>query len=264
MEIHDLGDGAPSVAVIGLVHGDEPCGETAIREVLTDSPDVVQPVRFIIANEAARDAGKRYLDHDLNRVFTQSSPTAASHEKQLAADILDAIEDCDLVLSLHSTQSTADVFALFSDLTRTGRAVCRDLPISVAVDCSAINQGALAHRQNVIDVECGRQQTDDAAANATRLIYAFLESAGVLPTGEAIDAANVGVFRPTASVPKPDGGARFIAENFQRVEAGEPYAVTDDGVLLRAEQAFYPVLMSTAGYADIIGYKADYKGLLLG
>ena len=45
----------------------------------------------------------------------------------------------------------------------------------------------------------------------------------------------------------------------RQVAAGEVFA-TKNGVDRRAEHDFYPVLMSTHGYADRIGFKARHPG----
>ena len=67
MDVYELGEGEPEVAVVGAIHGDEPCGARAIRRLLDADPEFERPVRLIVANEAALDAGVRYLDADLNR-----------------------------------------------------------------------------------------------------------------------------------------------------------------------------------------------------
>ena len=57
----------------------------------------------------------------------------------------------------------------------------------------------------------------------------------------------------------PGRGFTFVAENFRRVETGEVFA-EKDGTVRWAETDFYPVLMSTHGYDDRIGFKARRAG----
>ena len=40
MRVETLGEGEPEVAVVGAIHGDEPCGATAVEAVLETDPDV--------------------------------------------------------------------------------------------------------------------------------------------------------------------------------------------------------------------------------
>ncbi|MFW5917519.1 MAG: succinylglutamate desuccinylase, partial [Halorubrum sp.] len=93
MDVYELGEGEPEVAVVGAIHGDEPCGARAVRRLLDADPDVERAVRLIVANEAALDAGVRYLDTDLNRAFPGDLGSDA-HEDRLAVDLLDAVEGC--------------------------------------------------------------------------------------------------------------------------------------------------------------------------
>ena len=59
MRIYELGEGTPEVAVVGGIHGDEPCGPLAIRRLLAAEPAVERPLKLIIANEPALEAGQR-------------------------------------------------------------------------------------------------------------------------------------------------------------------------------------------------------------
>ncbi|MFB6293250.1 MAG: succinylglutamate desuccinylase/aspartoacylase family protein, partial [Halonotius sp.] len=93
MKVYELGDGDPEVAVVGGIHGDEPCGPLAIKRLLAEEPTVDRPVKLIVANEEALEAGERYLDADLNRVFPGDA-SADSHEHALAAAIAREVEGC--------------------------------------------------------------------------------------------------------------------------------------------------------------------------
>src|SRR6056297_4367545 len=114
MDVYELGEGEPEVAVVGAIHGDEPCGADAVRRLLDSGLDVERPVRLIVANEAALDAGERYLDADLNRAFP-GNPDAEAHEVRLAAELVDALEGC-TTFAIHSTQSYAEPFAVIDSM----------------------------------------------------------------------------------------------------------------------------------------------------
>ena len=254
VQVIDIGDGDPRVAVVGGIHGDEPCGPAAIRQVLAGELDVDQPVRFIIANEKAADQDVRYVDCDLNRAFP-GNPESDAHEERLAARLLDRVGDCEYVLSLHSTRSTAEPFAL-AELNPDEDIldVVRQLPVTKLVECEA-GRGTLVEYGNAVDVECGRQGSDSAVDNAVEVVQAFLRATGVVSMGDSEVTSPVERFRLDAPIPKP-GEVEVVAENFERVDAGEVYARSPDGDL-RAGEAFYPVLMSADGYADILGYRAE-------
>src|SRR6056297_3088905 len=115
MRVERLGEGEPTIAVVGSIHGDEPCGRDGIEAVLSDPPAMSQPVKFIVVNEEALAAGERYLELDLNRVFPGDSDSDV-YEERLAAALTEELRDC-TVLSLHSTQSYDGMFALVDEVT---------------------------------------------------------------------------------------------------------------------------------------------------
>ncbi|ELZ40919.1 succinylglutamate desuccinylase/aspartoacylase [Halorubrum saccharovorum DSM 1137] len=266
MDVHDLGEGEPEVAVVGAIHGDEPCGARAVRRLLDADLDLERPVRLIVANEAALDAGVRYLDADLNRAFP-GDPDAEAHEERLAAELLDALDGCS-TLAIHSTQSYAEPFAVVDSMDEVARAVAPHLPVDAVIQTDAFTEGRLIEHPHTLEVEAGLQGSDAAADNAYWLARAFLAATGVItaPGAESVvDAGgreDVEVFRLRDRIPKPDADVyEVFARNFERVEAGEAFAAADDEQL-RADDPFYPVLLSPYGYRDQFGYVADRVGTI--
>ena len=264
MKVHELGEGDPEVAVVGAIHGDEPCGPLAIKRLLAEEPSVDRPVKLIIANEEALEAGERYLDADLNRVFPGEAG-ADSHEHALAADVARAVEGC-TTLALHSTQSYEDPIGAVRSVDEVAKELCPQLPVSVVVETDANTDGRLIQYPRTVEVECGLQGTDEAAENGYELLRAFLAATGVLPLGEETlrlpvpDPDDVPVFRIRRPIPKPEGTEYEVyVDNFEIVTAGTAFAAVD-GEAVYAEEDFYPVLLSPYGYADIFGYISEQIG----
>ncbi|WP_372909925.1 succinylglutamate desuccinylase/aspartoacylase family protein [Salinigranum sp.] len=270
MRINELGEGTPEVAVVGGIHGDEPCGPVAIERLVAESPPVRRPVKLVVANEEALDAGDRYLDEDLNRAFP-GDPDADSHERRLAARLTCEVRDC-TTLSLHSTQSFAEPFALVDRVDDVTRRICPRLPVSVVVETDRFTGGRLIEHAHTVEVECGLQGSDEAAENAYDLVRAFLDATDVLDADDerlpgasratTHDDEDVMVYRLLEPIPKtPTGEHEVFAANFQPVAAGESFAATDGSPLV-ADRDFYPVLLSAYGYEDIFGYVAERVGTL--
>lgn len=270
MRIYELGEGVPEVAVVGSIHGDEPCGVRAIERLVATEPDAARPVKLIVANEEALDAGVRYLDEDLNRVFP-GDPNADSHERRLAHDLSREVRGC-TTFSLHSTQSYAKPFALVDAVGTVSRTICPQLPVDELVETAEFAGGRLIDHAHTVEVECGLQGTDDAAENAYWLVRAFLAATGVLPapvedeaTPGSLNRRNadaVTVYRMLERIPKePADRYEVFVENFERVEAGDRFAAADDREFT-ADRDFYPVLLSAYGYEDVFGYAADKVGTL--
>ncbi|WP_248896066.1 succinylglutamate desuccinylase/aspartoacylase domain-containing protein [Haloplanus halobius] len=260
MRIREFGDD-PEVAVVAAIHGDEPCGPRAVEAILADPPAFERPVKFIVANERALDRGVRYLDDDLNRAFP-GDEAAASHERRLASELLAELEGC-TTLALHSTQSYAHPFALVDTVDPETADLCAALPIDTLVETGDYADGRLISYPRTIEVECGRQWSEQAAANAEQLVTAFLRATGVLPaTADSAPNDDVPVFRLTGRVPKaPASEHEVFVENFERVPPGVPFA-SADGEDHVADDPFYPILMSAEGYETVFGYAAERRGRL--
>lgn len=261
MRVEQLGDGEPSVAIVGSIHGDEPCGRDGIEAVLADPPAVSQPVKFIVVNERALAAGERYLELDLNRVFP-GDPDSDSHEMRLAAELTEELQGC-TTLSLHSTQSYDGMFALVDELTDLARDVCPKLSVDAVVRTRGNNDGRLfSVAPSTIEVECGYQGSAEAAANAEQVIREFLNALEVTGDPAPVRNKSLPVFQLGNHIPK-DAAEEYevFVRNFEPVAAGDPVAAAD-GETLHAEEAFHPVLLSAEGYEDVFGYMGSHVGTL--
>jgi predicted deacylase len=255
----DVGED-PEIAAVGAIHGDEPCGARAIDRFLSDGPvdRVRRPVKLIVANERALDAGERYVDADLNRVFP-GDPDGDAHEKRLAHDLLSELGDA-FTLGFHATVSFDRPFGTLADLAPRKAEIMRALPLDHAADFSGVVEGRSVNLPGFVNVEAGHQGTDAAADNAYECLLAYLRATDVLP-GDP-DPTPTTLYRVTDVVRKePDCEYRFEGENFERVPSGETFARSADGEhVLRAEQDLWPVLMSAEGHASLLGYTAQSAG----
>ncbi|WP_129116579.1 succinylglutamate desuccinylase/aspartoacylase domain-containing protein [Halegenticoccus tardaugens] len=266
MRIYQLGDGTPEVAVVAAIHGDEPCGVRAIERLVAEEPDASRPVKLVVANEEALARDVRYLDEDLNRAFP-GAPDADTLEGRLAHELDRELRDC-TTLSLHSTQSYGEPFALVDTVDAVTRSLCPHLPIDVVVETDRFTDGRLIQHPHTVEAECGFQGSEEAADNAYWLVRAFLAATGALAaplSDDPIEANNrdeVAVFRLLEEIPKaPAAEYEVFATNFERIDAGERFAAAG-GEVLAADEAFYPVLMSPYGYRRVFGYAAEKVGVL--
>lgn len=270
MRRETLGGEDADYTVIAAIHGDEPCGLRAVEALRANESALREPVQVVVANERALDRGVRYVSADLNRSFP-GDPTAEAEERRLAAEVLAAVSDT-MVLDLHSTRSCAEPFAVMvGDQTQLAAAT----GTAHVVEASYVGGGLLAHAAGVA-VECGRLGTTAAAGNAVRVTGRFLAAVGALDSPAAVtdDLPDPDPDHPlpvvgerfTPTCYRIDGevagtGYEFRGENFRRVERGETFAVRDEHPVT-ADEPFYPVLMSTDGYDDKLGYRASRLGPL--
>ncbi|PSQ43697.1 succinylglutamate desuccinylase [Halobacteriales archaeon SW_7_68_16] len=257
MRVEQLGDGEPIAAVVGGIHGDEPCGVRAVERLIEERPTTEGAVVVIVANERAIERGVRYVEADLNRVFPGSAE-ADEYERRLAAEIADVLGDVP-TLALHSTQSTDRRIAFVDAIGDRATRVCSRLPVEATVEADGKPGGHLSEVARAIEVECGRQGTDAAAEHATDIVRAFLGAVGVLP-GERAPAGAMPVFRMGEAIRKrPASRYEVFVENMTRVEPGERVAAAD-GEEIVADRPFYPLLVSADGYLDKFGFRGEYAG----
>lgn len=260
MRVEHLGDGEPEVAIVGGIHGDEPCGPAVIEGLLAARPAVERPVALVVANEAALDAKTRYVDEDLNRAFP-GDPTADTHERRLAARLTDLLSGCE-TLSLHSTQSYDETFALVNTPGEFEHEVTPRLSVNHIVDATALDRGHLFDSvSSAVEVECGYQGSEQASANGLQIAREFLRAVGALSDARQKPRSDTPVFRLTRRIPKERDGTHYevSATNFEYVAPGEEFAAVD-GQQLVAEDGFVPVLLSPYGYEEQFGYRADRLG----
>jgi predicted deacylase len=255
LHVEQLGEGEPTLAIVGAIHGDEPCGAQAIEALLAEAPPVEQPVKCIIANPRALAKNIRYIDTDLNRTFP-GDPTADAHEQRVAVALLAELQGC-TVFSMHSTQSYDRPFAIVDTTGPLTETVCPYLSIDALVEVAGHVENTLADHARVIEVECGQQGSDQAAENATKLVYEFLAATGALPDTTPPHEQPLPVFTLHDPIPKPAGESYAVhVPNFERVPKGTHYATIDETELI-ADESFYPVLLSPNGYESQFGYTAE-------
>jgi succinylglutamate desuccinylase len=261
MRVETVGDGPAEIAVVGGIHGDEPCGVEAVERMLDDRPALQRPVKFVIANEAAIDQGERYVDEDLNRAFP-GDPDGETHESRLAHELSLELADCQ-ILALHSTQSYQGMFGLVDDVGEFERRICPRLSIDAVVETCDFTDGRLFEvARRLLEVECGYQGSATARENAVQVTREFIAATGALDAETARKRDALPVYRLDEPVPKRGADSYEVrASNFTQVAAGDVYATAGDERYV-AESDFYPVLMSPHGYEDVFGYAAEHVGTL--
>lgn len=252
LDVSVHGPGEPEISVIGGIHGDETGGVRAVRRLREANLDLQQGVAFILANPAAIEAGQRYLDSDLNRVFP-GDPNG-DREQRLAAHLCDLVTDM-TTLSVHGTRSRPTPFALIDRSQPEQFDLAAGLPVPHIVDHSGVNKGTITACGCTVEIEVGAQGSEGAAISAEHQARAFLRRVGALPGGPT--SATPNFFHMVDPIPKPPGTSfEVYVDNFEFVPAGTVYASVD-GRELVADEPFYPILMSADGLPDIFGYRGE-------
>jgi succinylglutamate desuccinylase len=112
------GGRTPRVVLFGGIHGDEVSGIHAVEKLLFDFLGGTRELKrgsltLVRGNEHAIAAERRYVKHNLNRLFRQDygpEIDRTSYEFLRAQELKKMLEDCDYFLDLHSAPTAGEPF----------------------------------------------------------------------------------------------------------------------------------------------------------
>lgn len=260
---YTTGAPGPLFIVVGGLHGNEPSGVLASRRVIAELESRRIPFRGKLVcfggNLAALTRGARYVDRDLNRVWTDErlarlgedvvlgEDSEAGEQRELLECIEGAIAERDweqvVMMDLHSTSAGGAPFSIMAD-TIQNRRVAFGLPIPVILGLEERVAGTLlayfAERGHVaLCVEGGQNELASTVDHHEAALWITLVSAGAVDENEVPELGVRRVLLESTSwglprvvevrirFPIPEGG-RFEMEpgyaNFDHVVAGERLA----------------------------------------
>lgn len=259
----------PLFLVVGGLHGNEPAGVLACDRVIGELEARKIPLRGKLVcfggNLQALSRGVRYLDFDLNRVWTDErlaqlgdapTPGEASEvaeQRELLACIDGAIGERDweqvVMMDLHSTSAGGAPFSIMAD-TIQNRRVAFGLPIPVILGLEERVAGTLlayfAERGHVaLCVEGGQNELESTVDHHEAALWITLVGAGSIDADEVPELGVRRVLLESTSwglprvvevrirFPIPEG-RRFEMEpgyaNFDQVALGERLAYVGENL----------------------------------
>jgi predicted deacylase len=199
----------PTLIAVGSLHGNEPGGALALSNVAKKlaglSDKLKGRVYFLVGNTRARAAGVRFIDHDLNRVWTASklsserAVTMTNSSERAELREMDAILDGLLitamdevfVLDLHSTSTGGMPFATVGDTLRN-RTFAQKFPVAILLGIEEQLEGTMLEYLNnagavTLGFEGGQHFGPETAANHESLVWLGLVNAGILNAADVPD-----------------------------------------------------------------------------
>jgi succinylglutamate desuccinylase len=203
----------PTLVAVGGIHGNEPAGAAALQRVVASLREHEHRMSgtfvALVGNVRALAQGRRYLDQDLNRLWTaavvrrrQEMPPregdCSEHFEQV--ELLDQIESIMershpdhpvLFMDLHTFSAPGPAFSLGGDTLRNRRFLAR-LPLPVILGLEEEIEGTLsgymAHRCHVsVGIEGGRSGSDEAVDVLTGSLWLSLVGAGLVAARDVVD-----------------------------------------------------------------------------
>ena len=155
-----------NILLVASQHGDEIIGEQLYRHIQEHAPDIYPHITFVLANPLARSSGKRYIETDMNRSYSPTSPQ--TYEEYMARGLLAHIEHSqyDLVLDIHTTHCVQPPSLLMApNCDDEVRAFVRSTSIKniVTIDHEIVQTSLIGQVRNAVSVELQQETVDDAA-----------------------------------------------------------------------------------------------------
>ncbi|RMH68584.1 MAG: aspartoacylase [Gemmatimonadetes bacterium] len=195
-------DGGPIVFCVGAMHGNERSGVIALWRVLQRLEHEKVPFRgkfmAVIGNLTALRLGKRYVDKDLNRIWTNEIiartrspylPPGIEYQEQqeLIAVLDDALQhpfEDFFVIDLHTSSARSAPFVLFGDTLRNRRFASR-LPVPLILGIEEALEGVMLGWVNDLGCvsygfEAGQHDDPSSIDYQEAAIWISLVSAGCL------------------------------------------------------------------------------------
>lgn len=199
---YGVGTPGPKVLLVAGLHGNEPMGIHAARRVLRRLREERLALRGEVVafagNLGALRRGVRYLEHDLNRLWSEeqvrrirAGKSAAGAEEREMVELLAALEaefrggGPALVLDLHTTSSDSAPFLACNGEGECDRGVLRELHVPFIIDIPAYLAGTLfeylgRHGRTAFVFEAGRHDAPGSIDIHEAAIWLTLLGSGAL------------------------------------------------------------------------------------
>lgn len=258
------------------MHGNEAAGVHALRSVLpalaARRADVAGEFVAVLGNRRALARGRRFLERDLNRAWTEghlgrlrggTGAGAGGAEDREQIELLETIEAVVRrargpvhVMDLHTTSGLGGPFSTFGD-TLANREFAAHVPVPMIVGLEELVDGTLLaflgeHGLVALVFESGQHQEPEAVERAEAGLWIAVAASGLVPPARLPEASEgwKRLHRECRPLPRalemryrhpvePDDG--FVMRpgylNFQPVEEGEIVAEDRTGPVRVTERA---------------------------
>lgn len=239
-----------------LTHGNEFVGVKVADQIKNLHLELIgNGLDIQIANEQAYTEKKRFIDHDLNRVFPGNPK--GSYEEKRAHELAPVIFTYDLVIDVHSTESGSGDMVIVTKMDTVTKAVLQSLSPKYVLFMNMIPDRSLISQAKIgIAFEMGSERdisTVDKTLNGVEFLLSYM---GLIQTKKSLGFVTE-YFEVFSQVSKPLGALlEDHVKNFTMIKAGEVFARKSDGTPIVAESDFYPVIFGSMNYKTIFGFMA--------
>jgi predicted deacylase len=257
------------VAIVGSLHGNEPCGRIAIEKLAEQAREgdfaLAQGTLFLIhGNAEASEIGCRHTEEgtDLNRLFDyhfiENLPEKRwTSEHKRAFELRPLLESLDSALDIHSATSPTAPFGICSPVPGSGQ-LARQLGLPF-ITHGWEGPGLLGHRvllqtlnlrnKPSVAVECGQHEDEGVVERAHETVSRFLAALGMLNPEHTPAPSEEPVLELVLvdAVKKPSPGFKFDKPltGLQHVPAGMLVG-TDANLEIRCKRSCFVIMPNSS------------------
>jgi succinylglutamate desuccinylase len=271
----DSGVAGPRVVLFGGVHGDEVSGVHAVEKLFFDLYGgkrrlVRGSLTLARGNEAALGAEKRYIKHNLNRMFKDDygpEIDRSSYEYARAQELKPLLRTCDYFLDLHSAPTAQEPFlvveagpAEFYAQLGVARLMTGWSKFSGGTTGGDAENYANSHGAQAATLESGCHFDKASIDVANQAALSFLSILEMIEPGERPAPVPFERYDVYEVVTKDFADFRYAGEvkNFQLFRKGEAFAFQNGRPLAVAEDTHLLIPMTPADTK--IGEEVCYLG----
>lgn len=222
-------------------------------------------IQFITGNPQASEKNIPFIESDLNRIFPGKAD--GDYEERRAFELSKAIISADLVIDIHSTNTTDYSTNSMLIVTKFDK-VTEDLikiinPPKVLVMKYKNDKALISQAKVGIAFEYGMDTSLKVLEATLHDITNLLIHFGILKSNpyQKIELNyKTEIYEVYDAFEKTFEG-KFVRDshliNFQKVEKGMVIGSTETGVQVEAPEDFYPIMFGENRYTTILGFKAN-------
>jgi succinylglutamate desuccinylase len=230
-----------TLAIFAGVHGNEVTGIRALDRAIESINIDTGKVYFVYANPKAIFKGARFIEKNLNRLFFNGN-NGNTEEDMRARELMKILDECDVLLDLHATNSNDGEPFIICEKTGFDFAQTLAFPI-ISTGWALIEQNSTdgymyKNGKQAFCLECGSiKATDKYLPLALQSIYQFLSYFGSITTQTSVELVPKRFVRAEKIIYKKTERFKFIKEfhDFELLEEGMVFA-NDDNISYSAEK----------------------------
>jgi len=253
----------PKILIVGCTHGHERIGFKIIEELksLNVSSNILE---FVIGNPIAFSKGIPFKESDLNRSFPGNE--FGTYEQKRAFELIPRINSADIVIDIHSTNTTDlsnDSMLIVTSLNRETRNIIDIIRPPKVLYMKYRSSTALISNAKVgIAFEYGKDDSEfvlQATLHdiANILIHFNIIKSNPYKTKKLVQKTEV--YEVYDAFNKNFSGMYTLnsgIKNFELYSSGAVVCTTESGENVTASESFIPILFGNNRYSTILGFKA--------